>query len=84
MPEKELVGKITHYYGKIGVAIVELSSKLAVGDMIAIEGASTNFQQKVDSMQIEHVAVREAGPGDSIGLKVDHETRDGDRVFKVL
>ncbi len=84
MAENELIGKITHYYGKIGVAIVELSSKLAVGDMIAVRGTSTNFQQKVESMQIEHINVKEAGAGDSVGLKVEHETREGDKVFKVL
>jgi putative protease len=84
MPEKELVGKITHYYGKIGVAIVELSSRIAVGDTIAVEGTSTSFQQKIESMQIEHINVKEAGAGDSVGLKVEHETREGDKVFKVM
>jgi putative protease len=81
--EKKLVGKITHYFTKIGVGVVELSDELKVGDRVSIEGATTNFQQTVSSMQIEHENVEKAGPGQSIGLKVDQRVREGDLVFKV-
>jgi len=81
--EKKLVGKITHYFNKIGVAIVDLESTLKVGDEISIEGVSTNVRQKIDSMQIEHKNVKEAKKGESIGLKVADRVREGDLVFKV-
>ncbi len=82
--EKKLVGKITHYYGKIGVAVVELEDELSVGDEISIEGKTTNFRQKVESMQIEHKNIEKANPGDSIGLKVVEKVREGDKVYKIV
>ena len=81
--EKKLVGKISHYFTKIGVAVIELTDKLSVGDEISIEGASTNFTQKVDSMQIEHKNIEKAKKGDSIGMKVKDRVREGDSVYKV-
>ncbi|MFQ5945969.1 MAG: GAF domain-containing protein, partial [Anaerolineae bacterium] len=76
------VGTITHYYGKIGVAIVDLESKLSVGDTVHIVGHTSDFTQEVDSMQIEHEDVEEAKAGQSIGLKVDQRTRQNDEVFR--
>jgi len=81
--EKKLVGKVSHYFTKIGVAVIELSDKLSVGDEISIEGASTNFKQKVVSMQIEHESIKEAKAGDSIGMKMDDRVREGDQVYKI-
>lgn len=81
--EKKLVGKITHYYSKIGVAVVELSDELSVGDTISIEGKTTNFQQTVESMEIEHQQIQTAKAGDAIGLKVIDKVREGDLVYKV-
>ena len=81
--EKKLVGKITHYFTKIGVAVIELTDKLSVGDMISVEGPNTNFQQKIDSMQIEHKNVKVAKKGDSIGLKVIDRVRETDSVYKI-
>ena len=81
--EKKLVGKITHYFTKIGVAVVELTDKLSVGDMISVEGPNTNFQQKIDSMQIEHKNIKTAKKGDSIGLKVIDRVRETDSVYKI-
>lgn len=77
------VGKITHYYDKIGVAVVELTGSLAVGDTIRISGHGTEFTQKVESMQIEHEGIQEAKKGQNIGLKIDQEVKDGDEVYKV-
>jgi len=82
--EKKLVGKVTHYYGKIGVAVVELEDELSVGDEISIEGKTTNFRQKVESMQIEHKNIEKAKAGDSIGLKVIEKVREGDKVYKII
>ena len=81
--EKKLIGKITHYFGKISVAVVELTDKVSVGDTISIEGPSTNFTQKIESMQIENKNIEKAKKGDSIGLKVKDRVREGDSVLKV-
>ena len=77
------IGKITHYFTNIGVAVVELSDTLKVGDKIKIKGATTDLEQPVDSMQIEHDKVEEAKPGQSIGLKVKNHVREHDVVYKV-
>jgi len=82
--EKKLVGKISHYYSKIEVAVVDLTDTLSVGDEILIEGATTNFKQTIDSMQIMHENVQTAKKGDSIGLKVKDKVRDGDSVYKIV
>lgn len=81
--EKKLVGKVTHYFSKINVAVVELNGTLKVGEEISIEGAATNITQKVDSMQIEHKNVSQAKKGESVGMKVADKVREGDMVFKV-
>lgn len=83
MEEKKLIGKVTHYFTKIGVGVIELSDELKVGDRISVEGTTTNLQQTVDSMQIEHENVQSAGPGQSIGLKVEQRVRQGDLVYKI-
>jgi translation elongation factor EF-1alpha len=81
--EKKLIGKVAHYFTKIGVGVIELSDELEVGDRISIEGMTTNLQQTVDSMQIEHENVERAGPRQSIGLKVEQRVREGDLVYKL-
>lgn len=78
---RKLVGKVEHYYGKIGVAVVELESGLKVGDEIAVEGPTTSFTQKVESMQIEFEPVKEAKEGDAIGLKVAQPVKPKDNVY---
>lgn len=83
MPEKKLVGKVTHFFTNISVAVIELSGKLKVGDKISIEGATTNVQQSVDSMEIEKKKVESAGKGQSIGMKVSDRVREGDQVYVV-
>ena len=83
-PEGEKVGKVTHYFTKLGVAIIELTDgELAVGDEILIKGATSNFKQKIDSMQIEHENVEKAEKGQSIGLKVKEHAREHDVVYKL-
>lgn len=83
MEEKE-IGKITHYFNKISVGIIELSDILKVGDTIHIKGHSEDFTQTVDSIQIEHANVQEAKVGDSIGIKVAQKVHPQDKVFKVI
>lgn len=79
---------IAHYYTRINVAIVELNDTLSIGDRILIQGRAhpftTDIEQTVESMQIEHKNITSAGSGQSIGLKVDGRVREGDKVYKVL
>lgn len=82
--EKQLIGAVAHYYSKIGVAVVELNAPLAVGDKIAFENKRGGVvaEQTVDSMQIEHNRVQNAGAGQGIGLKVEQAVHEGDKVYK--
>lgn len=84
MSDEELVevGRITHYFSKIDVAVIELKAALSVGDTIAVKGPTTDFEQNVDSMQIEHKNVQRAEAGQSIGLKVMQRVRETDVVYK--
>lgn len=78
------VGRITHYFTKIGVAVIELKAPLAIGDHIVVKGPTTDFEQVVDSMQIEHKNVQRADAGQSIGLKVAQRVREKDVVYKKI
>ncbi|MGQ9538601.1 MAG: translation elongation factor-like protein [Candidatus Bathycorpusculaceae bacterium] len=86
MSEENLVevGRVTHFFSKISVAVIELKAPLAVGDKIAIKGPATDFEQVVESMQIEHQNVQKAEAGQSIGLKVAQRVREKDVVYKKL
>ncbi|MEK7217557.1 MAG: translation elongation factor-like protein [Patescibacteria group bacterium] len=77
------VGKVTHYYDKLGVAIVELAAGLAVGDKIKFEGHGSDFEQTVSSMQMDHEEVQQAKKGDIIGLQATGKVREGAIVLKV-
>ncbi len=83
MAKPKEIGKIFTYYSHIEVAGVDLSDTLKVGQTIHIKGHTTDFQQKVTSMQIDNKPVKEAKKGDSIGLKVENRVRPDDRVYKV-
>lgn len=78
------VGKVTHYYDKIGVAVVELSENLSVGDKIKfVRGGEDLFEQEVSSIQMEHEKVETAKAGQVVGLKTDQGVKDGAEVYKV-
>jgi len=79
---KTEIGKVTHFYSKINVAVVELTAPLSVGDKVLIKGDTTNFEQTVESMQIEHQNIQRAEAGKAIGLKVKDRARPGDIVYK--
>lgn len=83
MQERRVVGRVAHYYGRIGVAVVELSDELKVGDEVMILGKATELKQRVESMQIQHKSVEVAKAGQSIGLKVVGRVREGDIVYKL-
>ena len=85
MTEEKQIGKVFSFFGKIGVAAIELSDdNLVLGDKIRIKGTTTDFEQEVDSMQIEGKEVQEVGPGKSAGIKVKDKVRPGDLVYKLL
>jgi putative protease len=86
LSEEEVVevGHIVHYFSKIGVAIVELTAPLTVGDRLLVKGPSTDFEQVVDSMQIEHKNIQRAETGQSIGLKTAQHVKVKDVVYKKL
>jgi putative protease len=77
------VGQVTHFYDKISVAIVKLSSTLKVGDTIHFQGNATDFTQAVDSMQYDHQDLPAAKKGQEVGIKVSEKVRDGDQVLLV-
>ena len=81
---EKLIGKVTHYFSNIEVAVINLSSALKEGDDIRITGGeNTDFTQTVGSMQIDHEKVKSAKKGDSVGMKVDEKVREGYQVYKV-
>ena len=77
------IGKISHYFGNISVAVIELSAPLKEGDNIRIVGGETDFEQKVVSMENEHEKIKKAKKGDSVGLKVKEKVREGYKVYKI-
>lgn len=81
--EEELVGTVSHWYGKISVIGVTLTGRLAVGDTIRVRGHTTDFEQRITSMQAWHQDITAAGPGDEVGIKVSHQARVGDRVYRL-
>ncbi len=84
MAEEKLIGEVTHYFTNIGVAVIKINQGLLkVNDKIHVRGVNSDFEQNVDSMQIEHENVESAKKGQMIGLKVDQQVREGDEVYKV-
>ncbi|MBN1544803.1 hypothetical protein JW898_05080 [Candidatus Woesearchaeota archaeon] len=81
MPEKE-IGKVTHFFDRISVAVLRLTDGLKVGEKIRIE-ASEPFVQTVTSMQVEHKPINEAKAGDDVGMKTDKPCKEGDKVIKL-
>jgi len=78
------IGQVRHFFSKIGVAVVELTLPLSIGDRILVKGPLTDFEQTVDSMQIERKAIERAEGGQSIGLKMVQTAKEMDTVYKKL
>ncbi len=81
LSERKRIGKITRYFHKIGVAAIMLEDSLKVGTKIHIEGATTNFEQEVASMQVDRVEVEEGKSGQEIAIKVKDRVRENDIVY---
>jgi putative protease len=80
--EKE-IGKVEDYFSKIGVLAITLSGNLKIGDKIKVKGATTEFEQVVESMQIDKKPVKSARAGNSVGIKVNDLARKTDKVYKI-
>lgn len=77
------VGKVTHFYDKLGVAVVKLDADLKVGDQIKVVSGDDEFTQTVESMQVDHKPIESAKKGDEAGLKLDQEAKRGAKLFLV-
>lgn len=77
------IGKVTHYYGGIEVAIVKFGKAVKKGTMVRFSGATTNFEQSLDSMQYDHKEIASAPKGKEVGVKVEDKVRDGDEIYEV-
>jgi len=83
MTEKR-IGKITHYYNHLHVATVNITDgELRIGDMIHVEGHTSDFMQKLCSMELEHESTDVAKPGDNVGIAIDEYARENDSVYVV-
>lgn len=79
---EEVVGKVIHYYDKIGVAVVKLDGGLKVGDTIHVKGRATDFEQAVESMQLEHEAISSGKKGEEVAVKLNEKAKEGDVVYR--
>ena len=81
--EGKLIGEVCHYFSNIEVAVVKLSAPLAIGDQIRIVGGeNTDFNQEVESIQMEHEKLTKAKKGQEVGMKVKEKAREGYKVYK--
>ncbi len=79
--KKDLVGKVIHYYDKIGVAVIRLSKNLKVGDKVKFEKGDKSFEQVVESMQLEHESVSKGKSKEEVAIKVNQVAKDGTNVY---
>ncbi len=80
-PHAQILGVVTHYFPHVQAAVVKVKKPLAVGDKVLIKGSTTNFEQRVESMQIDHVPIQKAKKGDEIGLEVKERVREHDLLL---
>ena len=84
MKKEKQIGEVVHFFSNIKVAVIKLSAPLVVGDTIHIVGGEkTDFEQPVESMQMEHDKIEKAKKGQEVGLKVKKKVREGYKVFKI-
>jgi len=82
--EEIAIGKVVGYFAKIGVAAIKITNgELKIGDKIKFKGHSTDFEQEVESMQVEHVNVDKVGVGKDVGIKVKERVREHDTVYLI-
>lgn len=82
--EYQHVGVVTHYFGRIGVAVILLQDELYLDDWVLIYGPRTDLEQQVTSMQVNHQPIDKGEPGEEVAIKVDDAVREGDEVYLLL
>lgn len=83
MAQEKIIGKVTHYYDKLGVAIIKLSDELHVGQTIHIKRTNDGFTQKVEQMQYEHAPITSGAAMQEVGVKVEQKAHENDLVLLV-
>jgi len=86
MPKQSVekpIGIVTHYFGKIGVAIIKCNTEIKIGDTLRFRGATTDCSLKITSMQYDHKPIESAKKGQEVGIKIEEKVREGDEVFLV-
>jgi hypothetical protein len=83
MAKEDLVGKVIHYYDKIGVAVIELKKAIKVGDKVKFVHGENSFEQSVESIQFEHVQISQGKKGQEIAIKADKKVSSGALVYLV-
>jgi len=83
MPKDNPIGKVVHWYDKLGVAVIKLSSALKVGDQIKVKRGDQEFTDTVDSMQLDHKPVNSGKKGDEIAVKVSQQAKEGAEIYAV-
>jgi len=78
---KDLLGKVIHYYDKIGVTVVKLKKPLKAGDFVKFVKGDNEFRQAIESMQLEHKSVSKGKAGEEVAVKVDQEAKKGTLVY---
>lgn len=81
--EEKLIGKVTHYFDKAMVMVVKLEAGIAVGDKIKIKRGDGEFEETIESMQIEHENIEKAKADDEVAIKISEATKEGAEVYKV-
>lgn len=79
---EEQIGKISHYYDKIGVGVVRLEGTLKVGDSIHVKGKASDFEQTVESLQLDHKDAASAKKGEEVAVKLNEKAKEGDVIYK--
>jgi translation elongation factor EF-1alpha len=83
MANDEKIGEVTHYFGKINVAVLKIKKGIKLGENLHFVGKHTDFSQEIKSLQIEHQDVPEAEAGSDVAMKVKERVRPGDTVFRL-
>ena len=79
----KLLGTVTHYFGRLSVAVLDLKEPLMVKDLVAFRGATTDFEQEIESIQVDHQSIEVAGEDQEVAVKVKDKVRAGDSVYRV-
>ena len=80
----KIIGVVTHYYSNLEVAIVKFKGPAKVGVEVHFKGATTDFIEKIKSMQYDHKEIKAAKKGQEVGIKVGDKVREGDEVLEVI